>query len=102
MILLGVRLINKAPLLYRESPNHSNFYLSTIDLYEAWNKPEKPTSGEPYLHKLKILKSDMSPAKTLYFMIRIAPYFLDLPCLQNVSAHINFSLLQADKNGSSG
>jgi hypothetical protein len=41
MFLLGSGLLNKATLLYRETTDDSNILHAPIDLYEAWNKPEK-------------------------------------------------------------
>jgi len=41
IILLGSGRLNKAITFYRESTDTSNILRKLIDLYEAWNKPEK-------------------------------------------------------------
>jgi len=41
MILLGSGLPNQATLFYRGSTENSNILCIPVDLYEAWNKPEK-------------------------------------------------------------
>jgi hypothetical protein len=41
MILPGSGLLNRTTLLYRESIDDSNILRISVDLYQAWNKPEK-------------------------------------------------------------
>jgi hypothetical protein len=53
MILLGYELPNRARLFYRESTDDSNIFRSTIDLYEAWNKPEKAKELQRKLTKIE-------------------------------------------------
>jgi nitrous oxide reductase accessory protein NosL len=53
MILLGSGLFHKAKLFYLKSTDDSNIFCSTIDLYEAWNKPEKAKELQRKLTKIE-------------------------------------------------
>jgi len=58
---------------------------------------KKSKSGEQNWNILKILKSKMSLLNDPNILTYKTPCYLDKSCIQNVSAHINFSLLVADK-----
>jgi hypothetical protein len=53
MILLGSVLLNKAVLFYRESTDDSNTLCTPIDLYKAWNKPEKAKERRAQLAQIE-------------------------------------------------
>jgi hypothetical protein len=50
MILLGSGFLKKAVIFYREPTDDSNILHPSVDLYEAWNKPEE---AEKWRSKLK-------------------------------------------------
>jgi len=53
MILLGSGLLNKTIIFYREPTDDSNILHPSVDLYEAWNKPEKANEWQEKLAQIE-------------------------------------------------
>jgi hypothetical protein len=68
MVLLGSELPNKAITFYCESTDGSNILRTTIELYEAWNEPEKAKEWQAKPSQIEAREQRHCTRQVTFFM----------------------------------